>query len=175
MKRDIRLSEKFFLGGLSFILLFMIVQDWVPLGALNDVQAIREEQSFSELLTVTLINVAQILVLMGLVIAFMGKRYPIFIRLWLIIHQSSIFAGVLIAWWIPYFFGYGAESRVERYDQMFGDTHAFLPVMNGIVPNTLHTIFHITLLCCILLSIYISLTMPRKKPSYHIDFSRDIG
>lgn len=65
MKR-IRFSEKLLLAGLSFILLFMIVQDWVPLGSLNDVQAIAEEQSFNELLIVTMINVGQILLFLGL-------------------------------------------------------------------------------------------------------------
>lgn len=175
MKREIRVSEKLLLAGLSFILLFMIVQDWAPLGSLNDIQAIREEQSFNELLTVTLINVTQILILMVLVITFMGKRYPIWIKLWLIIHPVCIFAGVLLAWWIPYLFGYGAEQKVERYNQMFGDTHAFLPVMNGIVPNTLHFLFHITLLFCIILAIYISFTPSSKDRKYNNNFSRNIN
>src|SRR5690625_4912682 len=141
----------------------MIVQDWVPLGSLNDIQAIADEQSFNGLLMVTMINVGQILLLLGIVIVFIGKKYPIWIKLWLIIHQLCIFVGVLIAWWIPYFFGYGAEQRVERYHRMFGDTHAFLPVMNGIVPNTLHTIFHIALLACIILTFYIAFTDAGKR------------
>ncbi|MFK4997462.1 hypothetical protein ACI2OX_07640 [Bacillus sp. N9] len=87
----------------SIILLFMIVQDWVPLGSLNDIQAISAARSFNELVIVTMIGVVQILLLMGLVLIFMGKRYPIWIKLWLIIHQACIFAGVLIDWWIPYF------------------------------------------------------------------------
>ncbi|QDP39685.1 hypothetical protein [Radiobacillus deserti] len=158
MKRKIRFSEKLLLAGLSFILLFMIVQDWVPLGSLNDVQAIREEHTFNGLVTVTLINVTQILLLIGLVVIFMGRRYPTWIKLWLIIHQVSIFVGALISWWIPYFFGYGAEQKVQIYNQMFGNTHSFLPLMNGIVPNTLHILFHITLLFCIIVMIYISFT-----------------
>nr|WP_246187584.1 hypothetical protein [Ornithinibacillus caprae] len=150
------------MAGFSFILLFMIVQDWVPLGSLNDVQAIAEDRSFNELFLVTLIGVVQILLLMTFVVIFIGKRYPIWIKLWLVIHQICIFAGVLIDWWIPYFFGYGAEQRVERYNQMFGDTHSFLPELNGIVPNTLHTMFHTTLLICIILTIYIMVTDSRK-------------
>lgn len=67
MKREIRLSEKLLLAGLSFILLFMILHDWVPLGSLNDVQAISEDRSFKELLVVTLVGVFQIILLMGLV------------------------------------------------------------------------------------------------------------
>lgn len=103
----------------------------------------------------------------------MGKRYPIWIKFWLIIHQVCIFAGALMAWWIPYFFGYGAEQRAGRFNQMFGDTHSFLPAMNGIVPNTLHTIFHIALLTCIILTIYIALTDSRKiGKSDNISFER---
>lgn len=37
MKRQIRTSEIVLLVGLSFILIFMLVHDWVPLGQLNDV------------------------------------------------------------------------------------------------------------------------------------------
>lgn len=126
------------------------------LGPLNDIQAIAQENSTRELIVVTLIGVVQIVILMVLILCFIGKRYPIWAKVWLIIHSSCIFAGVLMAWWIPYFFGFGAEEKAERYQTMFGNTHSFLPVMHGIVPNTLHTIFHVTLFLCILLTIYIS-------------------
>ncbi|MFC4403850.1 hypothetical protein [Gracilibacillus xinjiangensis] len=174
MKRDIRFSEKLLIAGLGFIFLFMIVQDWVPLGTLNDIQAIREEHSFNRLLLVTMINVGQILLLIGLIILFIGKRYPIWVRLWLIIHQICIFAGVLLSWWIPYFFGYGSEQIAESYHEMFGDTHTFLPLMNGIAPNTLHVLFHLTLLFCIIVTIYIS-TTTRKKEKYNNNLSENIS
>ncbi|WP_018932560.1 hypothetical protein [Gracilibacillus lacisalsi] len=163
MKREIRTAEKLLVLGLSLILIFMIVQDLVPLGPLNDIDAISADRSFNEILTVTLIGAVQILILLSIVLIFIGKRYPIWIRLWLIIHQSFIFVGALLDWWIPYFFGYGAEERVDRYQQMFGDTHSFLPEINGIVPNTLHVIFHSLLLLCIILTIYISFTTKKKN------------
>ncbi|MCK0470474.1 hypothetical protein [Halalkalibacter sp. APA_J-10(15)] len=162
MRREIRFSEKILFAGFSLILLFMIMQDWIPLGSLNDVQAIAEGRSFNEMLIVTMIGVMQILLLMGLLSIFMGKEYPIWVKLWLVIHQICIFAGALLDWWIPYFFGYGAEQRTVRYNQMFGDTHTFLPELNGIIPNTLHTLFHIILLLCIVLTIYITVTNSRK-------------
>lgn len=163
MKRKVRLSEKLLLIGFSFILLFMVIHDWVPLGSLNDVEAIAADRSVSELLIVTFIGVAQILLLMGFVLFFMGKKYPIWIKLWLVIHQIFIFTGAILDWWIPYFTGYGAEERVERYTQMFGNTHSFLPEMHGIVPNTIHTLFHTTLFICIILTIYIILTDRKKE------------
>lgn len=165
MRRQVRLTEKLLLTGLSLIFIFMVIQDWVPLGSLNDVEAIAKERSFNELLIVTGIGAGQILLLMFFVIFFLGKQPPIWIKLWLIIHQVFIFAGALIDWWIPYFFGYGAEQRAEKYNKMFGETHHFLPVMNGIVPNTLHIVFHSALLICIIISVYVTLAdrTNRKK------------
>ncbi len=161
--RNIRRSEKLLVLGLSIILIFMIIQDWVPLGSLNDVQAIHQAKSSSELITTTLIGVVQFLLLLGLVLIFIGKRYPIWARLWLVIHQLSIFIGVLFSWYLPYFLGYKAEEKVEEYREMFADTHSFLPEMNGIVPNTFHVVFHLTLLFSIVLSIYISLTNNKEN------------
>lgn len=162
-EREVRFSEKLLLAGFSFILLFMLVHDWVPLGTLNDVQAVAQENSFQELIIVTLIGSVQFLLLIGLVLLFIGKKYPIWVKLWLVIHQVFIFIGVLIDWWIPYFFGIGAEKRVETYNQMFGNTHTFLPTMNGIAPNTLHIVFHSVLFGCILLTIYIFISDARKR------------
>ncbi|MGM8366409.1 hypothetical protein ACLIBG_13165 [Virgibacillus sp. W0181] len=158
MRRTVRLSEKFLVVGYAYIFLFMIVQDLIPLGTLNDVKTIASLQSFNETLVVTMIGLVQILLLMGGVLFFIGKGYPVLIKIWLIVHPSSIFLGAIMAWWVPYLFGIGAEERVERYNAMFGNTHAFLPVMNGIVPNTLHTIFHFALFVCIILTVYIFLT-----------------
>ncbi len=164
MKRNVITAEKTLLVGLGFILLFMIFHDWVPLGPLNDVSAVFAEQSLQEVITVALIGSVQILLLLGLVWWFRGRKYPLLAKLWLIIHQSSIFIGVLLAWWVPYFFNYGAEARAERYERLFGNTHSFLPEMNGITPNTLHFLFHLTLLGCILLSIYVT-----RRSRFQID------
>jgi hypothetical protein len=161
--RNIRLSEKALLLGYGFILLFMIVQDWVPLGTLNDISAIKQEKTTNELILITFIGAIQIALFIFLILRFIGKKYPLIIKLWLIIHPSCIFAGVLMSWWIPYFTGIGALEKVESYTTMFGNTHTFLPVMNGIVPNTFHVLFHSTLLFCILVSVYIFVTKPKKS------------
>lgn len=162
MHRQIRWAEVSLVAGLCLIFLFMLVHDWVPLGQLNDVQAVADTRSTQELVVVTAVGTGQIVLLLALVLFFIGKRYPMWARLWLIIHQGFILAGALLDWWIPYFFGYGAAERVERYNAMFGNTHAFLPVNNGIVPNTLHVLFHTTLLLCFILAIYISFTRPQQ-------------
>jgi hypothetical protein len=59
--------------------------------------------------------------------------------------------GAMFAWWIPYLFG-GSPERAERYKDMFGNTHSFLPPRNGIVPNTLHCVLHLGFLLSFLLS-----------------------
>lgn len=162
MKRDIRLSEKFLVLGYVFIFLFMIMQDLVPLGALNDVEAIASVESLNEIIVTTLIGVIQILLILGGILLFMGKRYPLLVKIWLIIHPACILLGAIMSWWIPYFFGTSTEEKIERFNIMFGNTHSFLPVMNGIVPNTLHTLFHLMLLICIILTSYIFLTGKSK-------------
>jgi hypothetical protein len=161
--RNANLSEKILLLGYSLILLFMIVQDWMPLGSLNDIDAIKQEKTTNELITVTLIGVLQIALFIFLILLFIGKKYPLFIKLWLIIHPSFILGGAVMSWWIPYLTGIGAAEKLESYTTMFGETHAFLPVINGIVPNTLHTLFHFTLLFCIILSIFIFFIKPKDN------------
>jgi hypothetical protein len=49
--------------------------------------------------------------------------------------------GLLRAWWIPYLFR-PDPKRAARYQIIFDGTHAFLPRRDGIVPNTLHVLFH---------------------------------
>ena len=51
-------------------------------------------------------------------------------------------AGQLTAWWVPYLIR-PEPVRAKRYRVMFGNTHAFLPERNGIVPNTLHCLLHV--------------------------------
>lgn len=82
MLRKIRVSEKILLLGYGLIFIFMVVQDWVPLGTLNNVQAISLNRSKSELVTVTIIGVVQILILIALILVFVGKRQPLWVKFW---------------------------------------------------------------------------------------------
>ncbi|KKB36694.1 hypothetical protein [Bacillus thermotolerans] len=163
MERNVYTSEKILLFGYSLVLSFMVLQDAVPLGPFNDIEAVALERSTAELVVVTMIGVMQILLLMGIILLFIGRRYPIWAQLWLLIHPSCILAGAMISWWIPYLFGIGAEEKAASYEAMFGNTHSFLPVMNGIVPNTLHTVFHFILLLCILLTFYIFIVENKRE------------
>lgn len=162
MKRDIRLSEKFLVLGYILILLFMIVQDLVPLGPLNDIEAISSVESLNEIIVTMLIGTVQILLILGGILLFIGKGYPLLVKIWLLVHPSFILLGAIMSWWIPYLLGTGTEEKIERFNTMFGNTHSFLPILNGMVPNTLHTMFHLVLLICIVLTSFVFLTSHDK-------------
>ena len=170
MKRNVTVAERLFVSGLGLILLFMLLHDWIPLGSLNDIQGIQSENTTSEIIQVTIFNTLSIGIVLVIVLLFIGKRYPIWARIWLVIHLGSILYGALVAWWIPYFYGAEAE-RVASFTVMFGDTHAFLPVMNGIVPNTVHVLFHLILIITWILSIYISV----RKIDYGVTRTKKVA
>lgn len=155
MERSIKVYEKAFIIGLGLILLFMLFHDWVPLGSLNNVKAIQFQHTTGELIQITAIQTLSVLIVIIITLLFIGKRYPIWAKLWLDIHLGCIVVGAVTAWWVPYFFG-ATEEKVVEYGLMFGDTHSFVQEMNGITPNTIHVLFHFTLILTWILAIYIS-------------------
>jgi hypothetical protein len=125
-----------------FQVLFLWLHDWVPLGRLNDVKAVRSQDTTSRLVVVTLIQSVPFTI--GLLFSwwYFGRPYPHWLYLWLWISYGAIFLGQMRAWWIPYLFRAEPE-RAARYQIMFGSTHSFLPVRNGLVPNTAHIMLHL--------------------------------
>ena len=134
--------EAIFVALQGFQVLFLWIHDWVPLGRLNDVAAVRREDSTTRLITVTLLQ--SIPWTIGLVgsIAYFGRPYPDWLANWLWISYLILFVGQLRAWWVPYLLK-PEPKRAERYKRMFGNTHNFLPLRNGLVPNTAHVLLHI--------------------------------
>jgi hypothetical protein len=126
----------------TFQLAILLFHDWIPLGSLTDAKAVRQENTLAAMLVGTAITSVPVAFFLWRSIVNFGHTYPhgLKIALWLI--YGFLFIGELQAWWIPYFFGASA-TKVERYQKMFGRTHAFLPVRNGIVPNTLHVTLHL--------------------------------
>jgi len=57
---------------------------------------------------------------------------------------------MLRAWWVPYL-AMADDVRAKRYEAMFSHTHAFLPVRNGIRPNTLHVTLHVVIVAIVIL------------------------
>lgn len=134
--------EAIFVALQGFQVLFLWIHDWVPLGRLNDVAAVRREDSTTRLVTVTLLQ--SIPWTIGLVgsIAYFGRPYPGWLTNWLWISYLILFVGQLRAWWVPYLLK-PEPTRAERYKRMFGNTHSFLAQRNGLVPNTAHVLLHV--------------------------------
>jgi hypothetical protein len=126
----------------TFQVVFLWTHDWIPFGPLNDVAAVRSQDSLRKLIVVTLIQSVPWTI--GLVFStrYFCRPYPSWLEIWLWISYSLLFIGQLRAWWIPYLIQPDPE-RAARYQVMFGNTHTFLPKRNGLVPNTAHILLHI--------------------------------
>ena len=136
--------EIIFLGLQVFQVLFLWLHDWVPLGGLNDVAAVRSQDTTLRLIIVTLIQSVPFSIGLLFSALHFGRPYPHWLYMWLWISYGLIFAGQLRAWWIPYLL-HAEPERAARYRVMFGKTHHFLPIRNGLVPNTAHIMLHIAI------------------------------
>jgi len=126
----------------TFQVLFLALHDWVPLGGLNDVAAVRSEMPTRNLLIATLIQTSFFAMGLFFSISCHGRSYPAWLNYWLWISYVTLFIGEIQAWWIPYLVR-PDPKRAARYQKMFGKTHSFLPRHNEIVPNTAHVLLHL--------------------------------
>lgn len=126
----------------TFQVLFLALHDWVPLGGLNDVAAVRSEIPTRTLLITTLIQTSFFAVGLFFSVRYYGRTYPAWLNYWLWISYATLFVGEIKAWWIPYLVR-RSSKRAARYQKMFGKTHSFLPRHNEIVPNTAHVLLHL--------------------------------
>jgi hypothetical protein len=125
-----------------FQVIFLWAHDWISLGRLNDVRAVRNADSTLRLVLVTFIQSAPFTV--GLIFSLInfGHIYPHWLFSWLWISYGLLLLGQIRAWWIPYLVRREPE-RIARYQVMFGATHSFLPKRNGLVPNTAHILLNL--------------------------------
>jgi hypothetical protein len=129
----------------GFQVLFLWIHDWVPLGRLNDVAAVRSQDTLRRLVLVTLVQSVPFTIGLIFSLRYFGHSYPGWLLNWLTISYGVLFIGQLQAWWVPYLFRPEPE-RAARYRVMFGKTHSFLPMRNGLVPNTAHILLHVATL-----------------------------
>jgi len=125
-----------------FVVLFVALHNWIPLGALNSVKGVRAELPAGKLLLTTLINFAPFAIGLAASAFYLGRAYPGWVFWWLWITYGLACCGSIMSWWLPYLFRPDAK-RAARYQTMYAGTHAFLPERNGIRPNTLHVIFDV--------------------------------
>ena len=132
----------------GFQVAFLWLHDWLPLGRLNDVAAVRGADSTARLVTVTLIQSVPYTI--GLIFSarHFGGVYPGWLQAWLWISYGLLALGQLRAWWLPYLLR-PEPDRAAR--TMFGATHTILPERNGMVPNTAHLLLHVATAATLLL------------------------
>ena len=133
----------------TFHVLFLLLHDWIPLGPLNNLAAIRAANSFGKLFLATAISSSFFVVALVFSLIHRDGPYPHWLLWYLLISYLFLFYGELQAWWIPYF-GPPQPERAARYQTMFANTHAFLPPRNGIPLNTLHVFLHMVTLATVI-------------------------
>jgi hypothetical protein len=131
-----------FLALQALVMAFLLFHDWVPLGRLNNLGAIRREDSLVRSVFVTLLPAVPAALGLFYSARYFGRRYPDWLEMLLWISYGVFILGMLRAWWIPYLLVPDKE-RAARYQVIFAGTHTFLPRRNGMAPDTLHTLFHL--------------------------------
>jgi hypothetical protein len=134
--------ETIFLALQTLVVAFLLFHDWVGLGHLNNLAAIRSQNTLLHRVFVTLLPGVPAAIGLFFSARYFMQHYPHWLDMLLWITYCVFIFGMLRAWWIPYLFLPDAE-RAARYQIIFAGAHTFLPRRNGIAPDTLHTLFHL--------------------------------
>ena len=137
-----------FLGCQLFVVLFIALHDWIPLGKLNNLSGIRAVDTTTKLLVVTVLSTLPFAVGFAASVYYAATGFPMWLMWLLWISYVAGVYGMLRAWWVPYLL-VRDPVRAARYQSRFAQTHAFLPTRNGIRPNTLHVVLHLTIVAII--------------------------
>ena len=132
----------------SFNVAFLLLHDWMPLGRLSNLAAIRKEDSITHRVVVTLLGALPASIGLYFSALYLGHTWPHWLGMYLWITYGIFLAGLLRAWWVPYLL-VPDPPRAARYQIIFAGTHKFLPERNGMAPDTLHTVFHMVVLATI--------------------------
>lgn len=133
----------------TVVVAFLLFHDWIPLGRLNNLSAIRGQDTLLRRIFVTLLPGLPAAIGLFFSARYFGRSYPEWLEMLLWITYGVFIAGMLRAWWIPYLLLPDAE-RAARYQVIFAGTHSFLPRRNGMAPDTLHTLFHLVTLATLI-------------------------
>ncbi len=138
-----------FLALQTVVVLFLLFHDWVGLGRLNNLAAIRNQDTLLHRVVVTLLPGVPTAIGLFFSAKYFGQSYPHWLEMLLWITYGVLLLGLLRAWWIPYLV-LPDKERAARYQIIFANTHTFLPRRNGMAPDTLHTLFHLATLATVL-------------------------
>ncbi|HEY3988361.1 MAG TPA: hypothetical protein VGM02_03615 [Acidobacteriaceae bacterium] len=130
---------------------FLLLHDWVPLGRLSNLKAIRASDPPGRLLVVTLLSALPFALVFGVCCAYWkAPHWPAWLETWLWYTYGAALLGTLFAWWGPYLFWQSPE-RAERYRARFAGTMKFLPERNGFAPDALHVAYHLCIVGTVVL------------------------
>lgn len=141
--------ETIFLALQTIVVAFLLFHDWVGLGRLNNLAAIRTQDTLPQRVFVTLLPGVPAAIGLFFSAKYFGQPYPHWLEMLLWITYGAFILGMLRAWWIPYLVLPDPE-RAARYQIIFAGTHSFLPRRNGMAPDTLHTLFHLITLATLI-------------------------
>jgi hypothetical protein len=126
-----------------YVTLFVALHDWLPLGRLNDVKAVHAAEPVRRLIAVTILSTLPFAI--GAAETVLHRSgFPGWLMIFLWISYGVAAYGLLRTWWAPYLL-FEEPERAARYQKMHGRTHAFLPMHNGMRPNTLHVTVHLAI------------------------------
>ena len=132
----------------AWFMLFVALHDWVPLGRLTNRAGVRGVDSTGRLVWTTVWSTAPFA--LGLAWCVRYAPWPGWLVTYLWVIYWLAFGGAMMSWWVPYLFG-ATEEKKTRFRQRFAGTMSFLPERNGIRPDTLHVVFHASLLAILVL------------------------
>jgi predicted outer membrane lipoprotein len=137
------------------VVIFLMLHDWVPLGKLNSMAGLRAVDSQNKRILTTAISSLPFAAVLIPSIMFASVGYPDWLLWWLWGTYLACTYGILRAWWIPYL-GAADTDRAKRYSIRFRETHSFLPVRNGIRPDSLHVGFHSLVLATLVILAFLT-------------------
>jgi len=133
-----------------YVVLFIALHDWIPLGRLNNLRGIRAVDPAAKRLAVTALSTLPFAVGLAASVHYADVGFPRWLLWFLWCSYATGLYGILRAWWLPYLL-IPDPARAARYRARFENTHAFLPARNGIRPDTLHAGFHGVFLIAVIL------------------------
>lgn len=138
-----------FLALQAVVVLFLLFHDWVRLGRLNNLAAIRNQDTLQHRVFVTLLPGVPAAIGLFFSAKCFGQSYPHWLEMLLWVTYGVLLLGMLRAWWIPYLV-LPDKERAARYQIIFANTHTFLPRRNGMAPDTLNTLLHLVTMATVL-------------------------
>jgi hypothetical protein len=131
--------------------LFLLLHDWVPLGRLSNLEAVRASDTRARLFWTTILSALPFALVFAVCCAHGTlARWPGWLQTWLWWTYGLTLVGTVFAWWGPYLLWHSPE-RAERYKVRFAGTWKFLPERNGIAPDALHVLYHLCVLATVVL------------------------